>query len=356
MPQDDSKNGVLGYFSPNKAKQRGYYLGTFGQLLRELKEFFNAKIVIIDGILHLERRDWNISQPDYTLPPVEIDTYTTNAQEIISNYLIQWNFDTNDKNTLQNYIGQIGQFITEPKTYINKDLVLMKNLKEVRFPFAMGRRKEDLTIVEKIFDKLLKSVQPAINLLVKAINLAIKGLNVIIKTIRKILKILKTLGINLLKKFNPQPIKPIQAPQLANIIENRIGALLIENDIITVPKLLLLDIDENNPKNTKIPVNYRDELNVVTLWNKFHSIESFVPTSEKPNANQYKIYFVDKVPFCHEDYRKLRKNNYIYYNGKVAEVIDLKWNFAEQTAEIRFKINELYTNNLQLKILLPNGQ
>ena len=67
---------LLGTLTPNSTTSRGYYQGTFGQLLRDLKEVINGK-VIIEGtvLLRLEREDYNNSAYNYQIPPVDQTRY-----------------------------------------------------------------------------------------------------------------------------------------------------------------------------------------------------------------------------------------------------------------------------------------
>ena len=68
-------------------------------------------------------------------------------------------------------------------------------------------------------------------------------------------------------------------------------------------------------------------------------------------TNQYKIYEVSSVPFCFEDYEKVRNNNKIIDGEKEGIIDSLTWNIYNQTADIKFRINEIYTKNLKTKVI-----
>ena len=47
-------DGIQGVIDSTKLKGKGYYNGTFGELLRSMKQMFNAKIIIQDNVLYFE--------------------------------------------------------------------------------------------------------------------------------------------------------------------------------------------------------------------------------------------------------------------------------------------------------------
>ena len=67
---DFGNDDLLGTLTPNSTTSRGYYQGTFGQLLRDLKEVVNGKVIIEGTVLILrpEREDYN-NQLIITIPP-----------------------------------------------------------------------------------------------------------------------------------------------------------------------------------------------------------------------------------------------------------------------------------------------
>ena len=48
---DFGNDDLLGTLTPNSTTSRGYYQGTFGQLLRDLKEVVNGKVIIEGTVL-----------------------------------------------------------------------------------------------------------------------------------------------------------------------------------------------------------------------------------------------------------------------------------------------------------------
>jgi hypothetical protein len=183
--------------------------------------------------------------------------------------------------------------------------------------------------------------------LVKLVNGIIKVINAIIKAIKKLLKLLKKIGIKI--KFNPDPIKPIVYKPIGESIENRLGMLMMENDFISTPKILLIN-EANDSLNTKLSSDNQSVLNSVYLYNNYHFIDSF-DSKIYDKTNQYKVYEVDNVPFCYDDYIKVKNNNKLRDGEKEGLIDSLSWNIFNQTANIKYRINEIYTNNLYTKII-----
>jgi hypothetical protein len=277
-----------------------------------------------------------------------------NTDEFNSNTYITFQLDSVDKNTYQEFTGNSYQIIIQPQRIVNERLVLMKGLNEVRVPFARAIRKNNLTAPERVLDAFLKGVGKILGALIKAVNAVIRVINTIIKLINKIIQSFKTLGIRI--KFQLPPIPLITAPDFTKIISNRIGMMKIESDIINVPKIAIVDVS-SNPKQTKINASNATLVSAKYLYDNFYNIDSFLPSSEKPNGNQYIIKQYEKVPFIFQDYLKVKTNNIIFASdGKEAEILSLKWNVHEQKADLTIRVNQLYTNNLTFSEYEPTGE
>ena len=64
----------------------------------------------------------------------------------------------------------------------------------------------------------------------------------------------------------------------------------------------------------------------------------------------------ENVPFCYEDYLKVKSNNNITFAGQVGLIESLEWDVYNQTAKISFRINELWTANLKVQNNEPIGR
>jgi hypothetical protein len=344
LPEDS--NGIFG-FKDSKNNTKGYFNGSMGDLLQIMRTMYNGKILVRDNVLRFERKDYNPSSAVYQVPPVEIDSYRLNGEDFISNLYIEFAYDINDKNTIKDYAGTSAQSITLPIKSNNPQMVLSKGFEKRSIPFALAKVKTELTAPEKIVKALATVVDPLVGGLVKLINGIIKVVNEIIKLIKKIINALNKLpGVNI--NFNPKPIKTIKWTPLKDLIDNRIGMMMLENDFIDVAKVLLID-EATDPRYTKINANNRTVLNAQYLFNNYHFIDSFDP-KVYAQTNQHKLYNIDKVPFCFDDFKKVRQNNRIFDSEGRSGVVDgLEWNILGQTAKINYRINEIWTRNIQTK-------
>jgi hypothetical protein len=352
-PVDASDSRILGFQIPQKTIQEGFYKGTFGNLLRALKEQFNAKIYIQNNVLFFERLDYNLTPPQYNLPDIKQDNYRTNADEFKANYFITYQTDTIDKNTLQEYTGTSFQVIFRPNISLNSDLVLMKGLEEVRLPFALAKRKTDLTVPERIVKVFLDVLSVIVNALILALNALIQGINAIIGVINSVINALDFIGINI--NFSVPTIQTISFINLGSLIENRINMLKLETDFTSIPKIFLMDLGSQNKFN-KLTIGNETFFSAKYLYDNFHYINNFLPTSDKPNGNQYIIKEFNNVSFGFEQYQQVKNCNQITVGNDVGIIEQLKWNPYDQIAYIRIRISKILTSNINATYLIPSGK
>jgi hypothetical protein len=100
----------------------------------------------------------------------------------------------------------------------------------------------------------------------------------------------------------------------------------------------------------KLAKNQRSILSATSLYDKYHYINSFVPTNGE--HNQYWTYEEQEIPFCYEDFVSLEGNNLVEtQSGELAEISLLKWDVLENVATISYRVNRLYDNNFVIKYL-----
>jgi hypothetical protein len=397
-----------------KQQEQGYYNGTFGQLLRDLKTMFNAKVVIEESttgglpLLRLERVDYSKAQELYNIPPIDNnDRFTLNAEDFNANYLVEFALDSAEQNTFTQYQGTSYQVITTPKT-TPTDKTLMKGLNQVSIPFALGKRKNNYTVPEDILIPIVNEIWQ----ITQSFAILINGLvattwlagNVIITQINNVISTVNALPATVdIPLINPNLLGSLDQLPLFDIVDfgnvnNRIGMLLLENDFINVPKVVKLDVNAIQSTDLEyesnlfgFPIDVADFVEAIgglsfsgidyesnrlnadnitilsaeNLYKKFHYINSFVPTDVADTNgsdltpqlhNQWKIYEFENVPFCFEDYLKVRNDNKIIFVDKFGLVESIDWNIFDETANIRFRVNELYTLNLENKELIPLGR
>ncbi len=316
----------------------GYYEGTFGQLIRELEDVFNGKVVVRNNILYFERWDYWNNNATFTMPnqsseaPFE-DPYGTNASELMSNYFISWTQDSQDENTIDQYDGMSCQMTLKPIVVSNTRNLLLKGLTEKRLNFALAKRKLDLTTPEKVINKILDNLAGPYALLGFWDN---------------------TFAIN---NLPPLP---------ANVTNNRIGAMLLSSDFTSQQKFFIV---EGAAKNWNGTLAYNIDVNntmpggtgfsdAFRLARDYHSASWAVNTLSSSDSypNQYLTFKDKEIPLCCADFAILRDNNIINsYDMKKGRVDSLRWNPFTETATIDFRVKEVFTKNLSQKIVI-DGQ
>ncbi len=342
---EEGRNGVLGFFKKDEVDQTGYFRGTCYDLLIAVKQIFNAEFEVIDGTLYLER-DFSKFDTVPKLEPVEILSHRTNKGDFVSNLILSYAVDSNDKNTIQSYSGTSVQYITEVTNVTNKGNLTPSNVIEDTFPFARGIRKESLTPIELAFKALALAIDIAGYTVTDSINTIIKAINGIVKFINKLVKTLNKIpGVNI--RWDYKPIRNIEYKPVSALIGDRIGGLLMENDFVLVPKLVFVDSDgkliTNQPTARMIGESY-------------HTDRLFDPAYN--NNNQKYEYSIPAVHICKEDLMRIKNTKSVIdpVNNKVSKVRNISWDPISETGSINYGVPIVYTKNLKTKIIEPDGK
>ena len=281
-------------------------LDTFGGVIRTFKRVFNADFQIQNGVFIFERRDFFDKSSGYVIPDTFtnqdglFDTNGFNTDEIKANYNINWAFDTQDQNTLDNQEGRIFQATLSPKVTNNANLTSLTGLEEIGIPISLPIRKNELTAVEEVVKALASALD------------ALAG----------------QLG-------NPQ--------SLSGKINSRIGAMNTSSHFSTIPKMVVMS-------GSQLQNNQRAILSARSLWDNYHFINSFKPINGKHSQNW--LYREQKIPFCFEDFITILDNNQVETEaGEKAEIESLEWNIWDNFATINYRINRIYDNNFEITFL-----
>lgn len=397
--------------------QKGYFNGTGGDFLRLAKMMCNGKYVVPDGLneLQLERRDYYPSSASYQMPPIRQDWNGYNTDEMVANIMISFLNDLNEQNVANNnYQGTRLQATHAQVVTTDKRLVSLKGIREVQIEAARGVAKTKLTFVEQaVLDLSLvwDVITTLENIGIAAINIAIGVANAVIATINIIIAVWNTiidvlhvvtdiinvisdaldtigLGFGHIDIFDNgkgklgylKPIDPVSfASYPSHNFNNRLNTLLLENDIVDTPKILLIDTARTEFVNNRIGYLHQDNLKVVNasyLWEKFYFIDAFVGAKN----NRYTLInpalnSPDEKNECLLDlagFKKLVSNplmNDPYSEPVIADSV--LWNIETGVADFSYRKAGWLSNpqsnkaserkkeintNLQIKISLPNGQ
>jgi hypothetical protein len=265
------------------------------------------------------------------------EPYTTNASELASNYFISYSQDATDLNTYDDYEGTSAQMILTPIAISDKKNLLLKNLTEKRFRFALAKRKEELTLPERV-------IQPAYDLMAVIFGDIAKSIDTINNTLGKS----ESAGL----------------PNIPSFFETRIGMMLLSTDFIGVPKFFIW-----NPSTRRIHKDNKVTTSAANMMAKFHSadfpikgtgtivfphkikssdtlIKKQITFTKK--GNQWLIYKNKTVPLCCENFLKHMENNFAKTeDGKDIKLLSEKWNPFDEKAVIDYATRVQYITNLK---------
>lgn len=350
-PVTQADDRIKGYLFGNKIEQTGYYTGTFGDLLRRITGMFNLRIVSSAKGLELLPMLKPLTSANFTIPDYYIPQFTTNASNLVSNLELRFETDMVDLNTIDNYKGTImqAQLAHQSLSKAERKLQLLKGFNQVSFGFSRAIRKEKLTQPEEALDTLLDVISAVIGALIKAANAVIGIVNKIMEKLRNVKRVLGRIGIDIKVDFDPVPT--LDDPNLGDIVENRIGMMLLDKDQIGNAKIVLLDVNADM-KKTKIAVDNNAQLNALNLYNVFHKSKSFAPGKE--SAQRY-IYNVPKVEMNLNDVLTVMDEGNVRFKNKIMEVVSCSWNSGSRLADFVVKERKNYTTNLVETLTEPDG-
>lgn len=303
IPPKDKMGGEAG--------ERGYptnssAIYTFGNLIRVMKEKYNADYRLRDGVFYFERRDMFDTDTVYQMPDFftdqerRLDKYQLNTSELASNYNIYYEYDVQDQNTLDDQTGRVFQAVTTPITKVNEKMVNVKGLVQIALPFSQGKEKTSLTAVEKILKTLGQLVDTVTGIFGGGTNFAGK-------------------------------------------IEDRIGSLLLSSHFLTIGKEVVM-------AGSKLAANQRALLDVRLLWDDFHYINSFA--EYQGVHNQAIIYKEAPVSMTLQEFDLLLNNNKgTDALGREYRIDKIIYRPFAGKAKIDFRLKQKYTNNLKIELL-----
>jgi len=338
------REGVEGLIKKQPKDQKGFFKGTFGEFVRQWKEFFNAKIIIEGNDFYFERDGFRLGAAGFLIPTLYDQESRFNYEDFKPSCFLEFSTDSSDKHTLKEYAGTTVHVMQVQKSVINQKAKLGSGSINIKFPFALAKKKTQLSVTEKALRAVYNSIQNVINALISAINAVIDLINLAVEGINKTLQVLRSLGIKI--KPNIPKIKKVDKVSITDLIDNRIGMIKMESDYVQVPKVFFLG---GNGKLAKEHL-----LTASNIFKTFHSRRLFaVENGQKPY--QYILQSANDIPFNFQDFKYLLKNNAIFTAQGEGEVISLEFNPESQTANIDYKIQVQYTNNIEVKYIEPDG-
>lgn len=280
------------------ASDYGY---TFAEMLDAVNKVFKAKVAIQNGVIQQQAliSSYWIQQSSYVLPDPLVEQRQYNLDELNGTKLIQFQTDTSEYWTIENFDGTVAEIRTSQANVNNSQNELIKGFENVDIPYALGTRKEGLTKFEE--------------------------------TIRKMAKVTDDL-INFFDGVGNNEAK----------VTARVGMLKLGRDWFDVPKLMKMN------SSNKFNANYRDIWSAEYLWNTYHIYDSWATS----NPNQWLIFENVKVKFGFEDFLKVINNSYFYdSDGNECKIDKCVWSPNKDFAVITYRQKFIYQQNINEQVL-----
>ena len=279
-------------------------VSTFGQFIDSLELMFNAQLIVRNGVVRIERRDWlqnqtiNVIEPALSLQSDRDNEFTYNTDEIWKRYYIQYSLDYSDLHSVDGitYDNHDAEFSTEPNFPVtNDDLITIKGLNEVPIPYSLGARKTELNFVEKVARELFVTIDGVINFFGGSSN-------------------------------------------LTSQIDSRKDCLQISQLYFSTTKILYGQTGAVKPNELIQEQNYFDFISAKSLWNNFHQINEI-------QQNDFIIIENARIRLSHSEFVTLLNNNYAEINGVLVEILKIEWIDEQSFAQITYKQRENYASN-----------
>lgn len=284
---------------------------TFGLFIEALETMFNARLIVNNGVVRIERRDWLYNQTTNNIMPAlsiqadRDDEFTYNIGEVWKRYYIHYQTDSTDLHTMdaEMYDFHDAEFSTEPNWSItNPDLVTIKGLNDVNIPFALGRRKEKLNWVEAIAYGFF--------VLIDGITGIFGG------------------GSN----FSTQ-------------IGQRKNCLQISQEFFTTTKVIYGKVGQYSAGEVLQQADYLSSTSARALWNNFHYINAI-------DQNDWIIKENVRCRLNATDFVSLLNNNYAMINGQMSEILKIEWIDEKSFAQLTFQTRNNWANGKVLTIAI----
>ena len=271
----------------------GYLINEFWDLM---KQMFNTKISVVGNVIQLRNANdpyW-INQGDFRLhetPNFPSKKYNTDA--LFQTRMMTFATD-NDEWTVENFTGTSFEIKTE--STINSVNNSIKGLERISIDLCLPNNKVKTSPIEDLMIILAKAADELAGAIGKTTNFA------------------------------------------AQIESNRINVLKISTNDYEKPRIVPLI-------GGQLPPNHRDLLSAKYLMQKYHYGKSFVTDGQ---LGQKVIYEDFTTPFVLSDLQKtLASGTFPLPDGRIAEFIEIDYNFSRDVAECSISVQDIYTNKLK---------
>jgi len=273
-------------------------VNTLGDLIRAVETTFNARTTVFDGVVRIERRDYQFNAYQQNLfPALNIQAkrqneYELNTADSFKRAYVSYRVDFSDLHTVNKFDPADHEVSVEQSNVNNADLVSIKGLRRVDIPFSLADRKKELNWLEKRVLSFFQFVDTITSIFGNGTN-------------------------------------------FAGIITNRIGVTQISQQFFGTTKLMWTVAG-------KQPANYLNYISARNIWLNYHLIDAI-------SNNGYRIYSNARTMLSSLDFLALQNCNYANINGvDNCELLTVDYNDYDKSAVISYKEPENWAFNTNL--------
>ena len=279
---------------------------TLGTFIDALEIMFNARLIVQNNQVRIERRDWLQNQSTSNIVPslsLQADrddefTYLTTNGEVWKRYYIHYQTDFTDLHTCEGevYGAHDVEFSTEPLFPVtDSQLLTIRGLNDVNIPFALARRKDKLTIVEALAKGLLAVVD---------------GVTGIFGG-----------GTSYVAQIN-----------------SRKDAIRISQQYFAVTKVMYAVEGEFQTGGFVQRPDYLNYCGARALWDGYHYINDIT-------ENDWVLRENVRVRLTAQEFVTLQSNNFVLLDGVVVEILKIEWIDEKSFAQISYRTRGNWAQN-----------
>ena len=279
---------------------------TLGTFIDALEIMFNARLIVQNNQVRIERRDWLQNQSTSNLIPslsLQADrddeySYLTDGGEVWKRYYIHYQTDFTDLHTCEGevYGAHDVEFSTEPLFPVtDSQLLTIRGLNDVAIPFALARRKDKLTIVETLAKGLLAVVD---------------GVTGIFGG-----------GTSYVAQIN-----------------SRKDAIRISQQYFAVTKVMYAVEGEFQTGGFVQRPDYLNYCGAQALWDNYHYINDIA-------ENDWILRENVRVRLTAQEFVTLQSNNFVLLDGVAVEILKIEWIDEKSWAQISYRTRGNWAQN-----------
>lgn len=262
---------------------------TLGSLIRAVELTLNCKTKVNNGLVQIESKQFFSQNSQLNLNPAlnlqdsRRNEYTLNTTDAWIRYYVHYLTDFTDLNTLDNFEPNDAEYGAKNVIQTTPELNLLKGLRDIQIPFALGTNKTEYNFIEKLALKLFETIDS------------------------------------------------ITSGNLSSLITERLNVLQISQQYFGTSKLLYTST------NGKQPSNYLDIIKANSLFQNYHAYEKIELRGFKDFANA-------PIEMNFEEFNQILNSNYANIDGDACEILSIEHIPRQSISNIDYRLPFNYAN------------